>query len=368
MELHSCAGRTANIRSVDACTTRLRLICDYFQSSVDEGALKRLGARGVVRPSAGTLLRSWLGRRRISSPATSKGPRRGAPPPAPARGTLQARAADGARAQHRAAIAGHRVPAEDDVEDLLTALGGRADIRAIELASTRIRVNVADPSLVDQQAVGLLGLRGIAMPTAHWVHLLIGSAAEATARNSAARPLFRAAEGVGCRLAGDRNCCMERQAWSSAAITSRSAPTAAGPENWSWRLPAGDAVAVPSTLVVRDEVSVVDLVVVDCQTPFTLTNWFSGGSPPSTCRLCSSSHHAEGACTHTRCLAVVGDIDHRLELHVIVQVTLVHARLAVQIQAAPDAGAADVRPRSAISMLPSAANRLASRSHWSVAG
>jgi PTS system N-acetylglucosamine-specific IIC component len=72
-------------------------------------------------------------------------------------------------------------PADGSVQRLLTALGGRANIRAIELSSTRVRVNVADPSLVDQHAVGLLGLRGIAMPTAHCVHLLIGSAAEATA-------------------------------------------------------------------------------------------------------------------------------------------------------------------------------------------
>ena len=44
-------GGARNLVTVDACTTRLRLVV-ADQASVDEGALKRLGARGVVRPSA----------------------------------------------------------------------------------------------------------------------------------------------------------------------------------------------------------------------------------------------------------------------------------------------------------------------------
>jgi PTS system N-acetylglucosamine-specific IIC component len=47
-------GGARNIVSVDACTTRLRLIVAN-QSSVDDGALKKLGALGVVRPSAEAL-------------------------------------------------------------------------------------------------------------------------------------------------------------------------------------------------------------------------------------------------------------------------------------------------------------------------
>jgi N-acetylglucosamine PTS system EIICBA or EIICB component len=47
-------GGGANIQSVDACTTRLRLSV-AAQDKVDVEGLKRLGARGVVRPSANTL-------------------------------------------------------------------------------------------------------------------------------------------------------------------------------------------------------------------------------------------------------------------------------------------------------------------------
>ena len=43
-------GGGANLVSVDACTTRLRLIVTD-QAKVDEGALRALGAKGMVRPS-----------------------------------------------------------------------------------------------------------------------------------------------------------------------------------------------------------------------------------------------------------------------------------------------------------------------------
>ena len=44
-------GGAANLTSVDACTTRLRLVV-ADQGAINEPALKALGARGLVRPSA----------------------------------------------------------------------------------------------------------------------------------------------------------------------------------------------------------------------------------------------------------------------------------------------------------------------------
>nr|WP_322782955.1 PTS glucose/sucrose transporter subunit IIB [Pseudovibrio exalbescens] len=47
-------GGAANLTNVDACATRLRLnVVDG--SKVDEAALKRLGAHGVVKPAAGSV-------------------------------------------------------------------------------------------------------------------------------------------------------------------------------------------------------------------------------------------------------------------------------------------------------------------------
>ena len=47
-------GGTANLREVGACTTRLRLIVENH-ALVDESALKALGARGILKPSAQAL-------------------------------------------------------------------------------------------------------------------------------------------------------------------------------------------------------------------------------------------------------------------------------------------------------------------------
>jgi len=47
-------GGAANLLSVDACTTRLRLaVAD--NAKVDEVALKALGARGVIKPAPGSV-------------------------------------------------------------------------------------------------------------------------------------------------------------------------------------------------------------------------------------------------------------------------------------------------------------------------
>src|SRR6185295_4949823 len=46
-------GGAANLLKVDACTTRLRLQVGD-NNRIDESALKKLGARGVVRPGAGS--------------------------------------------------------------------------------------------------------------------------------------------------------------------------------------------------------------------------------------------------------------------------------------------------------------------------
>jgi glucose-like phosphotransferase system IIB component len=62
-------------------------------------------------------------------------------------------------------------------EALLTALGGRTNIRAVEAASTRLRVSVSDTSAVDQNAIRSLGLRGLAVLAPNCVHVLVGPAA-----------------------------------------------------------------------------------------------------------------------------------------------------------------------------------------------
>jgi PTS system N-acetylglucosamine-specific IIC component len=159
-------GGPANLRAVDACTTRLRLsIAD--PSAVDEPALRALGARGLVRPSADALqvvlgpiadqvageLRAAL-RDTGASPVASRVER-----PAPAVTTP-------------AIVTPSAVRPEPS--RLLAALGGRQNVAALEAASTRILVTLHDGALADGRALEALGLRGIARPSPASVHLLIG--------------------------------------------------------------------------------------------------------------------------------------------------------------------------------------------------
>jgi len=163
----SALGGAANLVSVDACTTRLRLLVAN-QAAVDEGALKQLGIRGLVRPSAnalqvvvGTMADQVAGEIRSAL-----------------HGSASSAAVPGSAAAALAKPAPDTVAAAD-VEALLAALGGRANVRAVEAAASRLRVSVSDAALIDRDAIRGLGLRGMAMPVAGCVHVIVGPAANA---------------------------------------------------------------------------------------------------------------------------------------------------------------------------------------------
>ena len=165
----SALGGAANLVSVDACTTRLRLRVAN-QAAVDEGALKQLGIRGLVRPSAnalqvvvGTMADQVAGEIRSAlhgSASSAAVPGSAAPALAtPVPDTVAAPAAD--------------------AQKLLAALGGRANVRAVEAAASRLRVSVSDAALIDRDAIRGLGLRGMATPVAGCVHVIVGPGANA---------------------------------------------------------------------------------------------------------------------------------------------------------------------------------------------
>jgi N-acetylglucosamine PTS system EIICBA or EIICB component len=138
-------GGAANLRSVDACTTRLRLeVVD--QARIDEAALRRLGAHGLVRPSA-TALQVVLGP--VADQVAEQ-----------IRRHVRAAGSDdlstaSARAPARAAI--HPAPSMARVDldaALLAAFGGTGNVRAVDrVAQTRLRVQVLDGAAVDATAV-----------------------------------------------------------------------------------------------------------------------------------------------------------------------------------------------------------------------
>lgn len=143
-------GGAGNLITVDACTTRLRLVIAN-QASVNESALKQLGARGFVHPSAETL-QVVVGP--IADQLASdirdelKAPRSDAPPP------ISATA-------------------------LLEALGGRANVREAQLVASRIYVAVKDANAVVDSRIAKLTLRGVARPARDSLHFVLGPSAGA---------------------------------------------------------------------------------------------------------------------------------------------------------------------------------------------
>jgi PTS system N-acetylglucosamine-specific IIC component len=163
-------GGARNLVSVDACTTRLRLsVAD--QAAVDEGALRQLGVRGLVRPSANTL-QVVVG----TTADQLAGEIRSA-----LRGAASSAAVPGVAAPALATPAPDTLAVQPaDAAALLAALGGRVNVRGVEAAASRLRVSVGDAALVDRAAIRGLGLRGVAIPRAGCVHVLVGPAANAS--------------------------------------------------------------------------------------------------------------------------------------------------------------------------------------------
>jgi N-acetylglucosamine PTS system EIICBA or EIICB component len=167
-------GGAANLSSVDACTTRLRLtVAD--QSAIDTDALSRLGARGVVRPAAGvlqvvvgTIADQVAGEIRAALQSTP-------PPAAPPLPTPPSRVPPPATALPPGAGAAW----PGDASGLLAALGGRANVRTVEVAASRLRIGVADAALIERAALRRLGVRAVAVPVAGCVHVIVGPAADA---------------------------------------------------------------------------------------------------------------------------------------------------------------------------------------------
>jgi N-acetylglucosamine PTS system EIICBA or EIICB component len=162
-------GGAANLASVDACTTRLRLGL-ASQGPVNAEALKRLGARGLVRPApnalqvvVGTMADQLAGELRAA---------------------LRSSAAPGAGAAVPAEAGAVPAPGAlwpGDAAALLAALGGPDNVRGVEVCASRLRIGVANDSLIERSVLGSLGLRGVALAAPQCVHLIVGPAAPAAA-------------------------------------------------------------------------------------------------------------------------------------------------------------------------------------------
>ena len=152
-------GGAANLELIDACTTRLRLVL-ADGARVDDMALRRLGARGLVRPAANVL-------QVVVGPVADQ------------------LAGDLRRTLRRAPqVPPAQLPAEPsgDVAALVAALGGRSNLAEVSVHSSRVRVTLRDPDIVRDAAVLAAGFRGAVRAAPGCWHVLAGPQAADVAR------------------------------------------------------------------------------------------------------------------------------------------------------------------------------------------
>jgi N-acetylglucosamine PTS system EIICBA or EIICB component len=165
-------GGAGNLTEVTACTTRLRLSL-VDNRAIDEAALTRLGSRGLLR-SSNTGLQVVLG------PIADQvaGEMRDAIREGAARPDASLKDAPQQGASHQD-WSQQRPVQRPDASAMLAALGGRRNVGDVECHAGRVLVRISDPKIVDEHALRMLGIRGVARPTAGSMQLLIpGSAAD----------------------------------------------------------------------------------------------------------------------------------------------------------------------------------------------
>src|SRR5262249_35612294 len=69
--------------------------------------------------------------------------------------------------------------------DLLAALGGAANVRAVQTCASRVRVDFIDAAAGNDKALQALRVRGLARPEGHVLHRLVGPRGAAVAAGMA---------------------------------------------------------------------------------------------------------------------------------------------------------------------------------------
>ncbi len=144
-------GGAGNLAEVAACTTRLRLTLND-NKAIDEAALKRLGARGILR-SATQGLQVVLGPTADQVAGEIREALRAGPATAAPR------------------------DASRDAPQILAALGGRGNVLDVEAHAGRLLVRTGRPEIIDERALATLGVRGVARSGGASIQLLVSGSA-----------------------------------------------------------------------------------------------------------------------------------------------------------------------------------------------
>ena len=175
-ELVAAFGGRANIRSLDACITRLRVeLADPSKASPNR--LKALGAAGVVE--VGNNLQAIFGTRseNLKSDVEEYLRSGAAEPAAPASATSTP-----APVAAPARVSAPDADALRAASSIAVALGGPRNIASADAcALTRVRVKVVDPALVNDAALRRTAVAGVMQVGGNVLHLIVGVKADAIA-------------------------------------------------------------------------------------------------------------------------------------------------------------------------------------------
>jgi PTS system glucose-specific IIC component len=172
-------GGRSNIRSLDACITRLRITVDN-PSLVDDGRLKALGAAGVVRVGNGVQAIFGPLSENMKTDMQEYLKTAGSEAELAPAGTPAAEAA--APVATAAVSAPSPTQQTARAEKIRAALGGAANIRKLEaLAATRLRVVLSDASRLDTAALKAAGVPATQSFSSGELDLIVGLEAESLA-------------------------------------------------------------------------------------------------------------------------------------------------------------------------------------------
>jgi PTS system glucose-specific IIC component len=193
--LVSAFGGVENIKSLDACITRLRVdLKDPAKASDPE--LKALGASGVMR--VGSSVQAVFGTRSENLKTDMEEYiRSGASPtsgvshtPAPRHSAPTAPAAASPRRSSQVVVTAEQ---REKADAIVAALGGEKNVTYVEpVALTRLRIEVTDASKVDEEALVAAGATGMWRVAPDIVHVIVGGL-DADALSTAMAPAAAAA-------------------------------------------------------------------------------------------------------------------------------------------------------------------------------
>lgn len=184
-------GGFGNIKSIDACTTRLRLAM-VDRTQVADASLKSLGAKGVIRagkdslqvivgPIADTLAEE-MRQLREQSPASARSPLPADNSPAvsaPTNGSAKNSSMKNLPSENVIAAVPLDAQAIEQVSKTIAALGGSTNIRTVQaVALTRLRLEISNAQVVDESALKIAGVQGVMHLPDHKLHLLVGPDAD----------------------------------------------------------------------------------------------------------------------------------------------------------------------------------------------